>query len=196
MVRVYEYHLLQRYGDRIRPVLRCYNRQIQDKVLMRSKPNGLPTETARVTVVHRANFQQSNQITTAEIGNTATFVTPTCMETPHTTRVTTTIHRQPRRTTRNTAPPLCCFSQPRDTLTHSVAFRYLEARREVQVEVMEEVCWPAKRSAMSNPTIWSSVLTVLSLYFMSTKTCTSIYIRRARVFFAFRQHERSRQMLL
>ena len=39
------------------------------------------------------------------------------------------------------------------------------------MEVMEEVCCPANRSAMSSPTIWSSVLTLPSLYFMSTKTC-------------------------
>ncbi len=43
------------------------------------------------------------------------------------------------------------------------------------MEVMEEVCCPAKRSAISSPTIWSSVLEVPSLYFMSTNTCAEIH---------------------
>lgn len=49
-------------------------------------------------------------------------------------------------------------------------FGHLEARREVQVEVIEDVCCPAKRSAMSSPVIWSSELVLPSLYFMSTNT--------------------------
>mmetsp|Transcript_25594 Transcript_25594/g.57414 ORF Transcript_25594/g.57414 Transcript_25594/m.57414 type:complete len:258 (-) Transcript_25594:596-1369(-) len=51
-------------------------------------------------------------------------------------------------------------------------------KRVVQVEVMELVCWPAKRRAMRRPTIWSSVFPLPStlgspvfLYTMSMNTC-------------------------
>lgn len=55
---------------------------------------------------------------------------------------------------------------------------YLEARSELHVDVMEDVCCPANRSAMSNPVIWLSLLTVPSLYFISTNTCRRHHNKR------------------